>query len=208
MQSNVEVPQIPREPPLLIVLSGPSGAGKDSVCDMLLRWQPLMHRIVTVTTRNVRPGEVDGVDYHFISTPDFEKILATGGFVEHAKVYDRYYGVPRIEIEDPLAQGRDAIARVDVQGAATLKRLFPDALLIFVAPPSIPETLQRMKKRAHDSPEDQARRADEARVEMEAAKDFDYVVVNETGRLEETARRVVEIIVAEKQGRGPRPTAE
>jgi guanylate kinase len=201
LQSNVEVPQIPREPPLLIVLSGPSGTGKDSVCEMLLRWQPLMHRIVTVTTRNVRPGEVDGVDYHFISTPDFEKILATGGFVEHAKVYDRYYGVPRIEIEDPLAQGRDAIARVDVQGAATLKRLFPDALLIFIAPPSIPETLERMKKRDQDSLEDQTRRAEEARTEMAASKDFDHVVVNETGRLEDTARRVVEIIVAEKQRR-------
>jgi guanylate kinase len=208
LQSNVEVPQIPREPPLLIVLSGPSGAGKDSICEMLLHWQPLMHRIVTVTTRNVRPGEVDGVDYHFISTPDFEKILASGGFVEHAKVYDRYYGVPRIEIEDPLAQGRDAIARVDVQGAATLKRLFPDALLIFIAPPSIPETLERMKRRDHDTPEDQTRRAEEAHTEMEAAKDFDYVVVNETGRLEDTARRVVEIIVAEKQGRGRRPPAE
>ena len=201
MQSNVEVPQIPREPPLLIVLSGPSGAGKDSVCDLLVRWQPLMHRIVTVTTRNVRPGEVDGVDYRFISTPEFEKILETGGFVEHAKVYDRYYGVPRIEIEGPLAQGRDTIARVDVQGAATLKRLFPDALLIFIAPPTVAETLDRMKKRDHDSPEEQARRAEEARTEMEASKGFDYVVVNETDRLEETARRVVDIIVSEKQRR-------
>jgi guanylate kinase len=202
LQSNVEVPQIPREPPLLIVLSGPSGAGKDSVCDLLIRWQPLMHRIVTATTRNVRPGEVDGRDYHFISNPDFEKILETGGFVEYAKVYDRYYGVPRIEIEDPIAQGRDAIARVDVQGAATLKRLFPDALLIFISPPSIPETLQRMRQRDQDTPEDQARRAEEARVEMDAAIDFDYVVVNETDRLEETARRIVEIIAAEKLRRG------
>ena len=201
MQSNVEVSQIPREPPLLIVLSGPSGAGKDSVCDLLVRWQPLMHRIVTATTRKVRPGEVNGVDYHFISTPDFEKILETGGFVEYAKVYDRYYGVPRIEIEDPLSQGRDTIARVDVQGAATLKRLYPDALLIFIAPPSIPETLARMKKRDQDSPADQERRADEARNEMDAAKDFDHVVVNETGQLENTARRVVDIIIQEKERR-------
>jgi guanylate kinase len=206
LQSDVEVPQIPREPPLLIVLSGPSGAGKDSVCDLLVRWQPLMHRIVTATTRNLRPGEVNGVDYHFISTPDFEKILETGGFVEYAKVYDRYYGVPRIEIEDPLAQGRDTIARVDVQGAATLKRVYPEALLIFIAPPSIPETLARMKKRDHDSAEDQARRADEARNEMEASKDFDHVVVNETGQLEGTARAIVDIIVAEKQRRGTAET--
>jgi guanylate kinase len=162
-----------------------------------------MHRIVTATTRNVRPGEANGVDYHFISTPDFERILETGGFVEYAKVYDRYYGVPRIEIEDPLSQGRDTIARVDVQGAATLKRLYPDALLIFIAPPSIPETLARMKKRDHDSPEDQKRRAGEARSEMDAAKDFDHVVVNETGRLEETAREIVGIIVEEKKRRAP-----
>jgi guanylate kinase len=160
-----------------------------------------MHRVVTVTTRNLRPGEVDGRDYHFISNPEFEKILETGGFLEHAKVYDRYYGVPRIEIEDPLNAGRDAIARVDVQGAATLKRLFPDALLIFIAPPTLEETLRRMRDRDTDTAPEQARRAETASSEMDAARDFDYVVVNETDHLEETARKVLDIIVAEKQRR-------
>jgi guanylate kinase len=200
--SNGDVPEMPKEPALLVVLSGPSGAGKDSVCDVLLDWYPSMHRVVTATTRAVRPGEEDGRDYHFISDTDFDRILATDGFVEHAVVYDRRYGVPRIEIEDPLGFGRDAIARVDIQGAATLKRLFPDALLIFISPGSIEEVMQRMRDRATDSDVEQRRRAEVAVRELEAAKDFDHVVVNERDMLEDAALGVARIIAAEKLRRG------
>jgi guanylate kinase len=196
-----DLPELPDEPPLLIVLSGPSGAGKDSVRDLLLEWQPAMHRVVTATTRKPRPGEVEGRDYHFVTEETFDQILKTDGFLEHAFVYDHRNGVPRIEIEDPLAFGRDAIARVDVQGAETLRRLVPQALLIFIAPPTVEETARRMQDRASDTPEEQARRRETAKREMEAAGGFDHVVVNETGRLEETARRVWEIIAAEKRRR-------
>ena len=202
MQNNVEVPLLPREPALLIVLSGPSGAGKDSICDVLRSWYPTMRRVVTVTTRPVRPGEENGSDYHFISEPDFQTILDTGGFLEHAQVYDYRYGVPRIEVEDPLSFGLDVIALVDVQGAATLKRQFPDALLIFVSPGSIEETVRRMKVRDLDTEEQQRRRTELAAWELEQAKDFDHVVVNETGRLEEAASEVAKIIAAEKKRRG------
>jgi guanylate kinase len=192
---------LPREPPLIIVLSGPSGAGKDSVRDLLLRWEPRIHRVVTVTTRPARPAERPGHDYYFITDEEFDKILETGGFAEHAFVYDHRNGVPRIELEDPLLAGHDAIARLDVQGAATIKRLYPDALLIFIAPPSIEESARRMQQRHTDTPEQQQRRIETAKREMQASSDFDYVVENPTGKLEETAHRVIEILIEEKRKR-------
>jgi guanylate kinase len=192
---------LPEEPPLLIILSGPSGAGKDSVRDLLLEWRPSMHRVVTATTRGPRPGEVEGRDYHFVTEETFDEVLRTDGFLEYAFVYDHRNGVPRIEVEDPLAFGRDAIARIDVQGADTLKRLVPQAVLIFIAPPSVEETARRMQDRGHDSEAEQARRREIAAQEMEQASRFDHVVLNETGKLEETARRVWEIIAAEKRRR-------
>jgi guanylate kinase len=196
-----DLPELPAEPPLLVILSGPSGAGKDSIRDLLLAWEPQMHRVVTATTRGPRAGEVEGHDYHFISEETFDEILSTGGFIEHAFVYDHRNGVPRIEVEDPLAFGRDAIARVDVQGAATLKRLLPHALLIFISPGSVEETARRMKVRGEDTAEEQARRLEIAKTEMAAASQFDQVVENRTGELEAAARRVHEIMAEEKQRR-------
>lgn len=202
LPNNVEVPLLPQGPALLIVLSGPSGAGKDSVCDVLRAWYPTMHKVVTATTRPVRPGEENGKDYHFISAPEFEHIRETGGFVEHATVYEHSYGVPLIEIEDPLSFGLDVIARVDVQGAATLKQKFPDAVLIFVSPGSVDETVRRMKHRDLDTEAQQQHRTRIAASELEAAKDFDYVVVNETGKLDEAVSEVAKIIAEEKKRRG------
>ena len=196
-----DLPELPAEPPLLVVLSGPSGAGKDAVRDLLLEWAPRMHRVVTATTRKPRPGEVEGRDYHFISEETFDELLATGGFIEQAFVYDHRNGVPRIEVEDPIGFGRDAIARVDVQGAATLKRLLPQALLIFVSPGSLEEAARRMKSRGSDTPEEQQRRLETAKREMAAADLFDHVVENHSGELEAAARRVFEILVEEKRRR-------
>ncbi|HEX5368281.1 MAG TPA: guanylate kinase [Dehalococcoidia bacterium] len=187
--------------PLLVVISGPSGAGKDSVADRLLESLPGLHRVVTMTTRPPRPGEVDGRDYHFVSEDEFRALLDADGFVEHATVYDRHYGVPRREIDESLASGRDTLARVDVQGAATLRRLYPDALLIFIEPPSLDESNRRVEERDGDTEASRAVRRETATQEMEAAKAFDHRVVNQTGRLEETALRVTEIIAAEKRKR-------
>ena len=196
-----DLPELPAEPPLLVVLSGPSGAGKDSVRELLLAWEPAVHRVVTATTRQPRPGEVEGRDYHFITEETFDELLSTGGFIEHAFVYDHRNGVPRIEVEDPIAFGHDAIARIDVQGAATLKRLLPQALLIFISPGSVEETARRMKGRAADTEEEQARRLDVARSEMAAADWFDHVVENRSGELDEAAQRVHAIMVTEKAQR-------
>jgi len=193
-----DLPELPLEPPLLVVLSGPSGAGKDSIRELLLSWEPRIHRVVTATTRQPRPGEVEGRDYHFITEETFDEMLSTGGFIEHAFVYDHRNGVPRIEVEDPLGFGRDALARIDVQGAATLKRLLPDALLIFISPGSVEETARRMKGRGADTPEEQERRIEVARQEMQAAKEFGHIVENRPGELEQAARRVHQILVDEK----------
>ncbi len=197
-------PELLAHPPLLIVLSGTSGAGKDSVRDLLVEWYPHMHRVVTATTRPIRHGEVEGRDYHFLTDTEFDEVLEDGGFVEHAVVYGRRYGVPRIEIENPLSSGCDAVARVDIQGAATIKTMVPDAVLIFVTPGSVEETARRMKSRDTDSEADRRRREELAVNELAAASDFDHIVLNETGKLEETTRAVAAIIAAEKRSRAGR----
>jgi len=199
-----DLPDIPAGPPLLIVLSSPSGTGKDAVRDLLTAWGLPFHFAVTATTRPRRPREIEGRDYRFLSEAEFDRLEAEGGLIEHALVYGRRYGVPRAEIVEPLAAGRDVLARVDIQGAATLRRLIPDALLIFIAPPSLDEAQRRLQERATEGETDQRLRLDTAAKEMAAAKDFDHVVVNETGRLEETARRVLAIIAAEKRRRATR----
>lgn len=130
------LPEVPREPPLLVVLSAPSGAGKDTILDLVRNWGYGFHFAVTMTTRQPRPGETDGVDYHFATEAAFDRLIADDGLLEHAIVYGRKYGVPKDEVLTPLARGETVLVRVDVQGAETLRRLVPDALLIFVAPPS------------------------------------------------------------------------
>jgi guanylate kinase len=196
-----DLPELPEGKPVLIVLSGPSGAGKDAVRDLLMEWQLPFHFVVTATNRPPRPGEQQGVDYHFLSDEEFDRLEAEDGFIEHAIVYGQRKGVPRSEIDDELAAGKDVLARVDVQGAATLKHLVPGALLIFIAPPSTEEGERRLDERATESPEERRLRVETAKSEMAEASSFDYIVENETGKLAETARRVVEIIAAEKAKR-------
>ncbi len=136
-QPPLDLPQIPDGPPRLVVLSGPSGSGKDAVRTLLMAWGLPAHFVVTATTRPERPGEVAGVDYLFVTEAEFDRLERGGELIEHALVYGRRYGVPRSQALEPLAAGQDVIARVDVQGAATLKALIPDAVLIFIAPPSL-----------------------------------------------------------------------
>ena len=195
------LPEIPPGPAMLVALSAPSGAGKDAVRERLMAWGIPAHFAVTATTRPRRPDEVEGHDYRFLSEEAFQRLLAQDGFIEHAEVYGRHYGVPRSEIVEPLAAGQDVIIRVDIQGAATLRRLIPDAVLIFIAPPTVEEAQRRLEARQTDSPEATRLRVATAPSEMEAASDFDYVVINETGKLDETTVRVVEIIAAEKAQR-------
>lgn len=196
-----DLPVILDGKPLLVVMSAPSGAGKDAVRELMRAWGFPAHFAVTATTRPIRPGEVHERDYIFVDDDEFDRLERDDALIEHANVYGRRYGVPRSQILEPLAAGRNVVARVDVQGAATLKRLVPDALLIFIAPPSLEEAQKRLQGRDENTTDNVQLRVDTAASEMEAAGDFDYVVVNETGRLESAVRRIFEIIAAEKAAR-------
>jgi guanylate kinase len=193
--------ELPEGPPLLTVLSGFSGSGKDAVRDLLMAWKLPVHFVVTATNRAMRPGEIDGIDYVFVSDAEFDRMEREGELIEHAIVYGQKKGVPKKQVLEPLAEGKDVLARVDVQGAATLKELIPDAFLIFLAPPSMEEAAKRLTERDTDSEEQRRIREQMAKEELAASKDFDHIVINETGKLEETAKRIAELIAEEKRRR-------
>ena len=184
--------------PLLIVLSGPSGVGKDVTLKRMKELGYPLHFVVTVTTRPKRPGEIDGVDYHFISMEAFQRMLEGGELLEHANVFGHYYGVPKQEVRKALARGEDVLLRIDVQGAATIKKIVPHAVFIFLAPPSMEELIQRLEKRKTESAEKLERRIRIARDEIKALPNYDYVVVNRDGRLDETVKQIAAIVTAEK----------
>jgi guanylate kinase len=188
---------------LLIVLSAPSGAGKTTLCQQLLAARPDFARAVTCTTRAPRPGERDGVDYHFLERDAFESRVAAGEFLEHATVYSNRYGTLKGEVRDKLRAGRDVLLTVDVQGAATIEsqaRQDPEMraalVTVFLTPGSLAELEQRLRRRNQNSAEDVARRLGEARQEIARWKEFDYLIVSTT--IAEDLRRMLAIVDAEK----------
>lgn len=190
--------------PLLVVLSGPSGVGKDSV---LMRMRELgfpFHFVVTATSRAQRPGEIDGFDYHFVGEERFRQMIAQDELLEWAEVYGQYKGIPKWEVERALRSGRDVILRIDVQGAATIKQIAPDALFVFIMPGSFDELRGRLQLRRTDSTSDIERRLAVAREELMRIDEFDYVVLNREDRLDDAVGQIRAIIVAEKQRVYPR----
>jgi guanylate kinase len=160
------------------------------------------HFIVTATTRERRTNERDGMDYVFMTTEEFRALVEKDGFLEHAEVYGRWYGVPRLQAEEALRSGKDCIVKVDVQGARTIRAEMPDALLIFLVPPDMEELERRLRERKSESMEGIKRRIGTARMEMEKEAEFDYVVVNHNGRLDDAVTEVDEIIARERQRQG------
>jgi guanylate kinase len=154
--------------------------------------------VVTTTTRPRRPVETDNVDYHFVSDETFQRMLKENKLLEWAKVYGYFYGVPKGPIREALKKGRDVIAKVDVQGAATIKKLMPRAVLIFLMPPSVKELTTRLKQRLTESPEAMARRLDTAEAEIGKLPIFDYAVVNRQGEIDQAVNDIAAIISAEK----------
>ena len=181
-----------------MVISGPSGVGKDAVLDVLKSRGRPYHFAITATTRPRRGAEMDSRDYYFVSPDRFEEMAATGELLEHALVYGHRYGVPKGPVRQALVGGRDVLMRTDIQGAATIKGAIPQAVTIFLAPASLADLEERLRRRATDSQETVRLRLATARREMDAAGHFDYVVVNAEGRLEEAADQVERIIATER----------
>lgn len=187
-----------RTAPLLIVLTGPSGVGKDAVLTRMRKLGRPFHYVVTATTRLQREGEKNGVDYYFLSQEEFQQMLDKGQLLEWAKVYGNYYGVPKDEISQALSKGVDMIVKVDVQGAATIKKILPQAVFIFLTPPSMEELELRLKQRRSESSTDLALRLEKAKDEIKSLPLFDYVITSRQDRLDDIISQIDAIVVAEK----------
>ena len=183
--------------PLLVVISGPSGIGKDSVLKEMKRRKLPLHFVVTATSREPRPEEVHGKDYFFFSREEFEERIRKGEFIEHARVYNDLKGIPRWQIEDALKSGKDVLLRLDVQGAETIRKLYPEALLIFLIPRSYDEWYERLVKRNTESPQDLQTRIEISLKEVEKIGIFDYLVINAENLLCQAVDDIVAIIRAE-----------
>jgi guanylate kinase len=183
--------------PLLIVISGPSGAGKDSVILRMKEMNLPFHFVVTATTRSARPEEVHGVDYFFLSPAEFAEMIEKDELLEHAVVYDEYKGIPKEQVRQALASGKDVVMRVDVQGAATIRKICPEALSIFLTTQDEDEMIQRLKQRKTETPEGIELRIATARQELKRVEEFDYVVVNQECHLDEAVQTILAIIQAE-----------
>jgi len=189
---------------LLIVLSGPSGVGKDALLRKMKEQKYPFHYVVTVTSRPRREGERDGVNYRFVSQREFQQMIDKGELLEWANVYGNYYGVPRKEISQALSKGKDVIVKVDVQGAATIKRLLPQAVSIFLRPPSMEELERRLRQRHSESAKDLALRLRKAEEEMKSLPLFDHVLTSYQGKLDEAISQIQAIVTAEKRRVKPR----
>ncbi len=185
-------------PPLLVVLSGPSGVGKDAALTGLKKLDRPWHFAVTATTRPRRPGERDGVDYIFLDAETFTQMKARGEFLECAEVYGRWYGVPRSQVRQGLEAGKDVILKIDVQGAETVRRLAPEAVFIFMAPGNADEIRQRLAQRMTESSPEMELRLRVAQAELDRIGEFEFRVVNRDGGLDQTVSDIDAIIRAEK----------
>lgn len=181
----------------MLVLSSPSGAGKSSISRQLLDADDNLFLSVSATSRKRRPGEVEGVDYSFVSTEDFQLMINGQDFMEYAKVFDHYYGTPKVPVEKQLADGRDVLFDIDWQGTQQIKAQARDDLVsVFILPPSIAELERRLNKRGQDSPETVAKRMSKASDEMSHYPEYDYIIVNND--LDKSVAAVKAILQAER----------
>ncbi len=184
--------------PLFIVISGPSGAGKDAVLTKMKESGCPLEYVVTVTTRPQRDKERNNVDYHFISTERFQEMIERKEFLEWANVYGNWYGVPKEPVKQALDKGQDIIVKVDIQGSATIKKMLPQAVFIFLTPPSVEELMVRLQQRHTESPFDLALRTKTAGAEIKQLSLFDYIVVNRQDEIDLAVSEIKAIITAEK----------
>lgn len=185
-------------PPILIVLSGPSGVGKDSVIAELRDKVKDIHYVVTLTTRAPRPGEIDGESYFFVTQQEYEARLGCGRLLAPAQVHGNWYGAPIEQVRDALQAGQDVLLKIDVQGAIQLRRRIPQAVFVFLAPESTRDLVQRLAARHTESEKDFERRMHDAELEMAQMPSYDYAVINHQGGLEAASDGVACIIAAER----------
>jgi guanylate kinase len=188
---------LPHPEPLLIVLSGPSGVGKDTIIQRMKARDLNFQFVVTATTRLPRPNEVHGRDYFFYTLEEFNRMIERDELLEYALVYNDYKGIPKQQVRDALSTGNDVVMRLDVQGATTIRKLCPEALLIFLSPQDEGEMIKRLMERKTESPEELKLRIATARHEMTQVGIFDYVVVNREHCQDETVDAIISIITAE-----------
>lgn len=181
---------------LLIVLSGPSGSGKNTVCDMAKEVMPNIWESVSMTSRKPRKGEVDGKDYYFVSEEEFEKNIEDGKMLEHAKFAGNYYGTPRESVQKQLDAGKDVLLVIEIQGALQIKEKIPQALFVFLLPPSMKELKRRLRMRKTETEEKLMERFETAYKEINELPKYNYVIVND--KADEAARKLEAIINAEK----------
>lgn len=181
---------------LLIVLSGPSGSGKNTVCDMAKEVMPNIWESVSMTSRKPRKGEVDGKDYYFVSEEEFEKNIEEGKMLEHAKFAGNYYGTPRESVQKQLDAGKDVLLVIEIQGALQIKEKIPQALFVFLLPPSMKELKRRLRMRKTETEEKLMERFETAYKEINELSKYNYVIVND--KADEAARKLEAIINAEK----------
>lgn len=180
---------------MLLVVSGPSGAGKGTICDALRCYFPHMDYSVSMTTRTPREGEKDGVNYFFTDNDSFEKLLEKDAFLEYAKVYDHYYGTPKDYVFNRMDEGHHVMLEIDIQGAMQIKKAYPDAVCIYVVPPSLEILSRRLRNRRTDSDEVIQKRLDKARTELDWIDKYDYLIVNDD--LETAVSKAKAVITAE-----------
>jgi guanylate kinase len=203
MTNDFEPDPYPNSEPLLVVISGPSGVGKDSVIHAMKERHLPFYFVVTATTRPKREHEVHGVDYFFVSSKEFTSMIERDELLEYATVYEDFKGVPKAQVRHALESGKDVIMRVDVQGAATIRKIAPQACLIFLTAQNEAELVNRLKQRKTETPEGLEKRIATAREELRRIKEFDYVVLNRDSHLDEAVDTILAIIRAEHHRTSP-----
>ncbi len=181
---------------ILIVVSAPAGCGKDTILEQALMRNDNLFYSVSATSRGIRPNETDGISYHFKTREQFEEMIKNGELLEYTEYCGNYYGTPKKAVEDMLSAGKDVILKIEVEGAANVKKMFPDCTMIFILPPSFSELDRRLHKRGTEDEETIQRRIQTARGELQFARNYDYLIVN--GALEKAVDDFLSVVLAEK----------